>query len=438
MILWWQLIPNNMWWQLTPNSTVMATHPKWCSDGNSPQTIFFMWWQLTPNSTVMATHPKQYCNSNSPQMMLWRQLTPNNMWWQLTPNNMWWQLTPNNMWWQLTPNNMWWQLTPNNMWWQLTPNNVMATHPKQYRDGNSPQMMLWWQLTPNSTVMATPPNSTVMATHPKWYCDGYSPQTVLWWPNSIVMATHPKQYSDSNSPQTVLWWQFIPHSIVMATHPKQYCDGNSSHTVLWWQLTPNSTVMAIHPIQYCDGNSSQTVLWWPLTPNCAQIGCEQPQGKQSSRCPAASGNAVVEPEGCQWFSSPVGGTPCDHALGHWTPVGKKTTDWYRHTDYICKQQLPAPLPFISWNEGTRSQKPSSWSNMVTTGIDQSMFYVCSHRGDIWQKTRKQNKNTHTNLFFILAYPHAYELFNNRIDNNSIIQNISYTVASIKVISIFLK
>ena len=270
--------------------------------------------------------------------------------------------------------------------------------------------------------MATHPKQYVMATHPKQYCDGYSP----------------KQYCNGYSPQMVLWWLLTPNSTMMA---KQYCDGNSSQTIQWQQLTPNSTVMAIHPTHYCDGNSSQTVLWWPLTPNCAQIGCERPQGKQSSRCPAASGNAVVEPEGCQWFSSPVGGTPCDHALGHWTPVGKKTTDWYRHTDYISKQQLLAPLPFISWNEGTRSQKPSSWSNMLTTGIDQSinvLFYVCSHWGDIWQNPQKQNKNTHTNLFFILAYPHDYELFNNRIDNNSIIQNISYTVASIKVISIFLK
>ena len=57
---------------------------------------------------------------------------------------------------------------------------------------------------------------------------------------------------------------------------------------------------------------------------------------------------------------------------------------------------------------------------------------------IYDKKNQTKTKTHTNLFFILAYLHDYELFNNRIDNNSIIQNISYTVASIKVISIFLK
>ena len=64
---------------------------------------------------------------------------------------------------------------------------------------------------------------------------------------------------------------------------------------------------------------------------------------------------------------------------------------------------------------------------------------------ILDNNNKQNKtHTHTTtttkIFFyiILAYPQDYEQFNNRIDNISIIQNISYVVESIKVISIFLK
>ena len=79
--------------------------------------------------------------------------------------------------------------------------------------------------------------------------------------------------------------------------------------------------------------------------------------------------------------------------------------------------------------------------------DQSInqCFMSVHVKVILDNNNKQNKtHTHTTtttkIFFyiILAYPQDYEQFNNRIDNISIIQNISYVVESIKVISIFLK
>ena len=183
-------------------------------------------------------------------------------------------------------------------------------------------------LSPNSSALPLAPNSIVMA------------------PNSCasILQCFPKQYCDGNTPQTVLRWQ--------------------PQTVLRWQLT-------------------QTVQWWQLTPNCAQIGCERLQGRQSSSHPAASGNAGVETEGCPWFSPAAGGIPCDHALGHWTPVGKKITDEYGHSRLHLQTVGTGPSPIYQRYgdaAGARALahklKPSSWPSMVSTGIsDQIICYT---------------------------------------------------------------
>ena len=109
---------------------------------------------------------------------------------------------------------------------------------------------------------------------------------------------------------------------------------------------------------------------------------------------------------------------------------RQTTKW---TCWQCVAQLIST-----------AEEPGTCYGLSIKSIS-VLFYVCSHQGGI---TPKKTYTVHIKvaLYWKREKEKIYKLthrtmnnqFNNRMDNISIIQNMFHVVASIKVISIFLK